>query len=74
MDEVELQQAYGNYPPLITTKQAAEILQRPIATLYDWSSRGYLDEIKVKTGREVRLDRRGLISLMVRGITSTKPT
>ena len=43
------------YPPLITFIQAAEIAQRPLATIYDWSSRGHFDRFKKRQGRECRL-------------------
>ncbi len=30
------------YPPIMTAQQAAELLQVPLNTIYDWSSRGLL--------------------------------
>lgn len=44
-----------HFPPLITFQQAAEIAQRPLKTVYDWSSRGYFDAFKHRLGRERRL-------------------
>ena len=47
---------YANkYPPMLTLVQAAEIIQRPLATLYDWSHRGRFDSFKQRNGREIRL-------------------
>lgn len=45
------------YPAYISAEQAAEIAQRPTATLYDWSSRGLLDAFKSKRGRKVLFGR-----------------
>ncbi|MEX2387228.1 MAG: hypothetical protein WD534_05060 [Phycisphaeraceae bacterium] len=53
------------YPPLINFKQAAEIAQRPLATIYDWSSQGYFDEYKKPCGRERRLIRDRFVRFML---------
>lgn len=45
------------YPALISLDQAAAIAQVPIGTLYDWSSRGFLDAFKSVRGRHRRLVR-----------------
>jgi len=47
----------AKYPALISMAQAAEIAQRPLATLYDWSSRGRFDAFKKRPGRSVILIR-----------------
>ena len=45
------------YAPSISLKQAAEIADVSILTIYDWSSRGELDAFKSRRGRRVRLVR-----------------
>jgi len=53
------------YDPLLTIKEAAALSKRPIATVYDWSSRGYFDEIKSSRGREIRLFRDGFVRFLL---------
>ncbi|MFA9477420.1 hypothetical protein ACERK3_03830 [Phycisphaerales bacterium AB-hyl4] len=55
----------SQYPTLITLKQAAEIAQRPLATIYDWSSQGFFDEFKKPCGRERRLIRDRFVRFML---------
>lgn len=47
----------AKYPALLTVTQAAEIAQRPAATILDWSSRGRFAGFKRRQGREIRLVR-----------------
>jgi excisionase family DNA binding protein len=49
------------FPPLLTLNQAADLLQVPKQTLYDWSSRGLLAGCKVKVGKHLRLHRDRLV-------------
>lgn len=37
--------------PIMTLSQAAELLQLPLSTLYEWSSRGLLDRCSRKVGK-----------------------
>ena len=53
------------YPPLITVDDAAAIARVPVATVYDWSSRGLLDAIKSKRGRRLLIDLRGFIEFLI---------
>ena len=45
------------YPASISIEQAAEIAGVSKLTIYDWSSRGVLDEFKSRRGRRVRFYR-----------------
>ncbi|PHS04714.1 MAG: DNA-binding protein [Blastopirellula sp.] len=43
------------YPPILTVDLAAELMNVPKATIYDWSSRGLLDNCKRKTGKHLQI-------------------
>ena len=45
------------FPPVLTVTQAAELAQVPVATLYDWKSRGRLAGCARRVGRHVRVHR-----------------
>lgn len=68
MDDDELnqldEQYARKYQPLITFTQAAEIAQRAVATIYDWSTRNLLDECKVGRGRGARLNRKKFLRVL----------
>jgi hypothetical protein len=49
----------SRYGPLIDAEQAAEVAHREVQTIYDWSSRGLLDGIK--------LNRKGVLLLSLEG-------
>lgn len=49
------------FPPVMTLDQAAELLQIPKATLYDWRSRDLLNGCSRKVGKHVRFWRDKLI-------------
>ena len=69
VDEI-IEEYRKTYPPLVTVDQAAEILQRPVGTVYDWSSRGLFDAFKRRAGRQIRLIRDELVRWYLRGATS----
>jgi excisionase family DNA binding protein len=50
------------FPPILTVGQAAELLQVPKATIYDWSSRGRLKGCSRKIGKHLRLWRDKLVT------------
>ena len=50
------------FPPILSTRQAAEILQVPIGTIYDWSSRSLLRGCSRRVGKHLRFFRDRLIS------------
>ena len=50
------------FPPVLSTRQAAELLQVPIGTIYDWSSRGLLRGCSRRVGKHLRFFRDRLIS------------
>lgn len=52
----------GKFPPVLTVDQAAELLQVPKGTLYDWRSRGRLLGCCRKVGKHLRFYRDRLIS------------
>lgn len=45
------------FPPFLTVDQAAELLQVPKGTIYDWSSRGLLVGCARKVGKHLRIYR-----------------
>ena len=54
----------GNFPPILSVDQVAELLQVPKATVYDWRSRGLLKGCCRKVGRHLRFYRDRLIKLV----------
>jgi excisionase family DNA binding protein len=50
------------FPPILSPNQAAELLQVPKLTIYDWSSRGLLDGCKFRAGKHLRLIRDRLLN------------
>jgi excisionase family DNA binding protein len=59
------------FPPILTTQQAAELLQLPINTIYQWRSRGLLNSCSRKIGKHVRFFRDRLIQqLFNQGISN----
>ena len=55
------------YPPILTPQQAAEMLQIPLSTIYDWSSRGRLASCARRAGKHLRISRDGLLQLLSDG-------
>ncbi len=49
------------FPPVLTLAQAAELLQIPLQTLYQWRSRGLLGHCSRKVGKHVRIYRDRLL-------------
>ncbi len=49
------------YPPVLTVDQAAELLQVPKATIYDWSSRDLLRGCSRRVGKHLRFFRDRLL-------------
>lgn len=45
------------YPPILTTQQAADLIQVPLGTIYDWSSRGLLRGCAKRAGKHLRIFR-----------------
>jgi len=61
------------FPPILNPDQAAELLQVPKQTIYDWSSRGLLDGCKAKVGKHLRLARDRLLQRVFNeGLHETK--
>ena len=51
----------AKFPPVMSAEQAAELLQVPIATIYDWRSRELLVGCCRKVGKHLRFLRDRLI-------------
>jgi len=51
----------AKFPPVLTTDQAAALLQKSPATLYDWHSRGLLRGCCRRVGRHLRFFRDRLV-------------
>lgn len=61
------------YPPILAIDQAAELLQLPRATIYDWKSRGLLKGCCRKIGKHLRFFRdRLLLQLFNEGLDSNE--
>lgn len=59
------------FPPILTVNQAAELLQIPKATVYDWSARKLLTDCSRRCGKHLRFFRDRLIRFYFeRGIAS----
>jgi hypothetical protein len=43
------------FPPILTVPQAAQLMQVPVATVHDWSSRGLLRHCSKKVGKHLRI-------------------
>jgi excisionase family DNA binding protein len=52
----------AQFPPVLSLEQAANLLQIPKATLYDWRSRGLLGKCSRRIGKHVRIHRDRLIA------------
>lgn len=52
------------FPPVLSIEQAAALLQVPVATIYDWRSRGRLTVCCRKVGKYLRFFRPRLIAVV----------
>ena len=52
------------YPPSLSVKQAAELAQVSVGTLYDWSSRGLLARCAKRRGKRLRIWRDRFIEFL----------
>jgi hypothetical protein len=43
------------FPPVLSVDAAARLADVPIKTIYDWSSRGLLDNCACKKGKRLRI-------------------
>ena len=50
-------EASRRFPPVLSVAQAADLLQVPVATIHDWSSRGLLRRCARKIGKHLRISR-----------------
>lgn len=63
LTDAEIRDAFSDpqweerFPPILTIKQAADLAQVPVATIYDWRSRGRLNGCSRRVGRHVRIHR-----------------
>lgn len=57
-----------SYPVILNITQASKLLQLPIATLYDWHSRGLLKGCCRKLGKHLRFPRNRLIQHVFRDL------
>ena len=51
----------SKYPPVLTIQEASALTRVPVATLYDWRSRGLLDDCSARPGRSVLFYRDRLV-------------
>ena len=70
LTEQEIKSAFAagpwaeQFPPVLTIDQAADLLQVPKSTLYDWRSRGLLDRCSRRVGKRVLFIRNRLMELI----------
>lgn len=50
-------------PKLLSIREASYLMQVPIKTLYRWNSEGRLHGIATRVGKQLRIDRDGLLRL-----------
>ena len=50
------------FPPVLSTPQAADLLQVPLGTIYEWSSRGLLKGCSRRVGKHLRFFRERLLT------------
>lgn len=57
MSDAEIVRAFqgSDYPPILSVDQAARLAGVPKKTIYDWSSRGLLQDIAVRRGKRLRV-------------------
>lgn len=55
------------FPPVLSVKQAVELVQVPRQTIYDWSSRGLLGDCSFKAGKHLRIFRNRFLKLLASG-------
>jgi excisionase family DNA binding protein len=55
------------FPPILSVDQAAQLLQVPKGTIYDWSSRGRLENCSFPAGRYLRFWRDRLVLQLFNG-------
>ena len=58
IDQTDLDRAFfdnlgGRFPPVLNVSQAAQLLQVPVKTLYEWSSRGRLRSCARRRGKRL---------------------
>ena len=58
---------YSNYPPVLTSQQAADLLQVSLVTLYRWFKGGQLATCSAQRGRQIRILRDKLLSWFFEG-------
>jgi len=52
------------FPPVLTVKAAAQLANVPVATIYDWSSRGLLGGFARRKGKRLRILRDRFIQFL----------
>jgi excisionase family DNA binding protein len=55
------------YPPILTVDQAAQLLQVPPRTIYDWHSRRLLKGCSFRAGKHLRFFRDRLLTHVAQG-------
>lgn len=72
LSDAEIRAAFDSdwgtvFPPVLSVKQAAELAQVPVATIYDWRSRGRLAGCSRRAGRHVRIHRDRFLEFIFSG-------
>lgn len=67
LDHAFFDNSGGRFPPVLSASQAAEFLQIPIKTLYEWSSRGHLKGCSRRRGKRLFFWRDRLIRELFEG-------
>jgi len=66
-----LPNGFSGFPPALTAKQVAQVLQIPVKTVYDLGVRGEL--LRVKIGRTVRFPKKQIEALLEDSLREDKP-
>ena len=62
---------FSGFPPALTAKQVAQVLQIPVKTVYDLGVRGELPRVKI--GRTVRFPKKQIEALLEDSLREDKP-
>jgi len=66
-----LPNGFSGFPPALTAKQVAQVLQIPVKTVYDLGVRGELPRVKI--GRTVRFPKKQIEALLEDSLREDKP-
>ena len=67
LDRAFFENSGGKFPPILNIKQAGELLQVSVNTIYEWSSKGYLRSCCRRRGKRLFFWRDRLVAELFGG-------